>query len=146
MATPDAAVAWLLDGTNEARCNQKLLLPLQDKVKDYFSGLKTDFSEYLPTFAYSRANAWPSSRFACDVLKACANIGYGERLSYGELAKMSGHPKAGRAVGNILGKNNLPLIIPCHRVIRSDGSVGGFMQNAVGGAKLKQKMLNLESI
>ena len=136
---------YLLVGIEGPKSNKNLALPLQNKIHAYFSGLKTDFSEYLPSLTFVKGTGWPSSQFACDILKACANIGYGEKVSYGELAKLAGHPKAARAVGNIMGNNNLPLIIPCHRVVKADGSCGGFMQNADGGVELKQEMLKLES-
>jgi O-6-methylguanine DNA methyltransferase len=55
------------------------------------------------------------------------------------LARKAGYPNAGRAVGNVLAKNPLPLIIPCHRVIRSDGKLGGF--SAPSGKKLKKRLL-----
>ena len=60
------------------------------------------------------------------VLKAARSIPRGSAVSYRELAKMSGYPKAVRAVANVLRHNPFPLVIPCHRVIRSDGSIGGF--------------------
>ncbi|MHC4511878.1 MAG: methylated-DNA--[protein]-cysteine S-methyltransferase [Planctomycetota bacterium] len=58
------------------------------------------------------------------------------------MAKRSGRPAASRAVGGALARNPLPLLIPCHRIIRTDGKMGGF--SAPGGIKLKQRMLDLE--
>ncbi len=69
-----------------------------------------------------------------------SKIKYGQTKSYGQIAKKL--KTSPRYVGNVCGQNNLLLIIPCHRVIKSDGSLGGF--SGLGGKKLKQKLLNLE--
>ena len=78
--------------------------------------------------------------FTRAVLKVTAQIPYGEVRSYRWIANKLGHPNAARAVGNALAKNPVPIIIPCHRVVRSDGSIGGF---ALGG-RWKKRLLNLE--
>lgn len=80
--------------------------------------------------------------FQRDVWKALIKIPYGETRTYAQVAEMSGHPKAVRAVANAIGKNPLPPYIPCHRVIRSDGKIGGY--SAPGGIKQKQLLLNQE--
>ncbi len=67
-------------------------------------------------------------------------IPYGETISYGELAKRIGNPNASRAVGMANGKNPIPIIVPCHRVIGKDGSLTGFG----GGVDIKKKLLELE--
>lgn len=76
------------------------------------------------------------------VWKACAAIPAGETRTYGELAREIGHPKASRAVGMALGANPFAPTIPCHRVIRSDGSMGGY--SAAGGIATKLRMLRRE--
>ena len=143
------AERYLLVGMFNAAKNDKLLLTLQNKIKDHFSGQKVDFSDYLPAFCGSKASKdssdWNLSTFGQNILRACSKIPYGQTVSYSELASKAGHPNAARAVGNIMGKNPLPLIIPCHRVIKSDGKPGGFMQNAPGATKLKSKMLEIEN-
>lgn len=78
--------------------------------------------------------------FARDVLKITAQIPYGEVKSYRWIAERLGKPKATRAVGNALARNSIPVIIPCHRVIRRDGSLGGYAL----GVKWKQRLLELE--
>ncbi|MFA5251991.1 MAG: methylated-DNA--[protein]-cysteine S-methyltransferase, partial [Phycisphaerae bacterium] len=62
--------------------------------------------------------------FARRVLKACKGIKFGQIVTYGRLAELAGKPGAARAVGRVMAQNPLPLIIPCHRVIRADGSMG----------------------
>lgn len=80
--------------------------------------------------------------FAVAVLTACKTIEFGKTATYAQLANMAGSPKAARAVGNVMAKNPLPLIIPCHRVLKTNGQLGGF--SAPGGTKIKKKMLELE--
>lgn len=82
------------------------------------------------------------TKFQRDVWKALLKIPYGETRTYAQVAKMSGHSNAIRAVANAIGKNPMPPIIPCHRVIRSDGKIGGY--SATGGVPEKQHLLNKE--
>ena len=72
--------------------------------------------------------------------EATARIPYGQLRSYGWIANEIGRPRAARAVGNALGSNRLPIIIPCHRVVSYDGSLGGFS----GGLHWKEELLELE--
>ncbi|MEM3031066.1 MAG: MGMT family protein [Candidatus Micrarchaeia archaeon] len=76
------------------------------------------------------------------MLLETAKIPKGKTASYAEIAKRVGRPKAARAVGNALAKNPFPLLIPCHRVIRSDGSAGGYSRK--GGSAKKKKLLERE--
>ena len=78
--------------------------------------------------------------FEKKVWSALKKIPYGKTRSYKDIAKSIGHSKAFRAVGNANGSNFIPLIIPCHRVIESDGGLGGFGH----GLKVKKKLLDLE--
>jgi methylated-DNA-[protein]-cysteine S-methyltransferase len=74
------------------------------------------------------------------VLKAATQIPYGEVRSYRWLAQRLGKPKAARAVGNALARNPIPIIIPCHRVVRSNGTIGGY----AFGTALKKRLLEME--
>ncbi|HOW35496.1 MAG TPA: MGMT family protein [Candidatus Omnitrophota bacterium] len=78
--------------------------------------------------------------FEWKVLAATAKIPLGQTRSYQWIAKAIGKPQAVRAVGQALGRNPFPLIIPCHRVVKSDGSLGGY----AGGSKMKMNLLRLE--
>ena len=82
-----------------------------------------------------------NSPFRQKVLEAERNIPYGETRSYGEVAKMVNNPRASRAVGSANAENPLPLYFPCHRIISSNGSLGGFG----GGLGVKQFLLDLEA-
>ena len=68
-------------------------------------------------------------------------IGYGQTASYAAVAALTGSPKAVRAVGTACAKNPLPVVVPCHRVVRSDGGMGGYL----GGPEAKRLLLDLES-
>ena len=106
---------------------EKINLFLSGK-KTSFGGCKMDWSSLTP--------------FQGKVLRAAMKIPYGTVSTYGNLSKTIGHPNSARAVGNALSKNPFPLIVPCHRIVRGDGKVGGF--SAGGGKKLKEKLLRME--
>ena len=80
--------------------------------------------------------------FRRDTLKALRRVRFGKLVSYGELARRLGKPGAARAVGGAMATNPLPIVVPCHRVIAQDGSLGGFS----GGLPLKRKLHRLEGI
>ncbi len=102
------------------------------QLEGYFAGELKDFD--LPL-------APVGTEFQQTVWEALTEIPYGETWSYGQLAKHIGRPKASRAVGAANGLNPIPVIIPCHRVIGSNGKLTGFG----GGIKTKEYLLNLET-
>lgn len=115
----------------------KQTMPIKRFMKNlrrYFNGEKVDFRNRIDLRDYSA--------FERAVYKALMAIPYGQVRTYQWVAKRAGNPGASRAVGNALAKNPLPIIIPCHRVIKSDGSLGYF--SAIGGTELKKKLLKLE--
>ena len=83
------------------------------------------------------------TNFQRTVWKEISKIPFGETRTYKDLAVAIGKPNSSRAVANACAKNPYPVIIPCHRVIRSDGKLGGY--SGVGGIKRKQKLLDMES-
>jgi len=102
------------------------------QLKEYFAGKRTDFD--LPL-------APNGTEFQRTVWQRLQEIPYGETISYGELAKRVGNPKASRAVGAANGQNPIPIVIPCHRVIGANGKLTGFG----GGLPIKEKLLALEA-
>jgi len=102
-----------------------------DELDAYFSGQLREFKCDLDLKGTS---------FQKRVWEALREIPYGQTRSYGEIAKTIGNPKAVRAVGRANGTNPVPIIVPCHRVIQADGSLGGFG----GGLDLKKSLLELE--
>ena len=102
------------------------------ELAEYLAGARTYFS--VPV------DLTGTGAFQARVLAQAARIPYGETTSYAELGRRIGHPRASRAVGNALGANPVPIVIPCHRIIRGDGSWGHY---AFGGA-MKTALLKLE--
>ena len=82
------------------------------------------------------------STFQKKVVDRCRRIAAGGTRTYGELAELAGYPGAARAVGSVMAQNRYPIIVPCHRVVGSAGSLGGF--SAPQGISLKERMLALE--
>jgi len=107
---------------------------LSKRIKDFLSGKKVFFP--LKILDLDRC-----SPFQHEVLKAVCRIPRGKISTYKLIAKQIGRPKAIRAVALALATNPFPLVIPCHRVIRSNGSIGGYL----GGNKMKCFLLGLES-
>ncbi len=101
------------------------------EISDYFNGKLKDFT--FPVFL----NLTPFQR---EVLNFIKKIPYGSTMSYKEVASKLGKPKSFRAVGQVLKNNPLPLYFPCHRIIKSDGSLGGFS----GGIRIKIELLKME--
>ena len=107
---------------------------LRKQVVDYFRGRPTAFTVEIDW------RDMPVFRRA--VLRQCHRISYGATVSYRDLARAAGRPRAVRAVGGAMAHNPVPLVVPCHRVLRSDGSLGGF--SSPGGVKMKERLLRLE--
>lgn len=103
------------------------------QLEEYFAGRRRAFD--LPL------DLRLSAGFRRQVLRHLAEIGYGRTESYAEVATAAGSPRAVRAVGSACATNPLPVVVPCHRVVRSDGSVGGYR----GGPAAKRTLLELEA-
>ena len=102
------------------------------QLEEYFAGRRHAFDLRLD-FGLTRG-------FRGEVQRALPSIPYGGTASYGQLAARLGHPKAVRAVGTACATNPLPILLPCHRVLRSDGTLGGYL----GGLAAKETLLGLE--
>jgi methylated-DNA-[protein]-cysteine S-methyltransferase len=102
------------------------------QLAEYFAGERKDFD--LPL-------SLAGTEFQVEVLEALQTIPYGETTSYGAIAKQIGRPKAVRAVGAANGRNPIPIIVPCHRVIGTSGDLTGFG----GGLDTKAELLRLEA-
>jgi methylated-DNA-[protein]-cysteine S-methyltransferase len=118
-----------------------------DRVPDFVQDLIQRLQRYAAgerhvTFADAPLDLSHLSPFQKKVVDRCRRIGSGKTRTYGELAELAGFPGAARAVGTVMSKNRYPIIVPCHRVVGSAGSLGGF--SAPQGISLKQRMLVLE--
>lgn len=105
----------------------------KEQISEFLEG-KRKFFERLDFLDISGTD------FEVRVFKALLKIPYGKTISYKDLAQMAGSPRAYRAVGTAVGKNPFLIIIPCHRVVKSDGSLGGFAY----GSDVKRKLLEIE--
>lgn len=111
----------------------KRLDTLAGELDEYFAGRRLGFDVPID-FTLSRG-------FRRDVLGHLAVIPYGTTESYAQVAVATGNPRAVRAVGTACATNPLPIVIPCHRVVRADGSLGGYL----GGLDVKRTLLDLEA-
>jgi len=105
------------------------------RLQDYARGRRVSFANVALDLDYL-------APFQRRVMEACRAIPYGQTRSYGDLAAACGSPRAARAVGSTMAANRFPLIIPCHRVINSDGSIGNY--SGWDGVRTKKRLLQLE--
>ena len=123
---PQVASQWRRDARH-ATLNQA-----KRELAEYFRGERKRFEVAL---------APEGTAFQRAVWKAIASVGFGETISYGELAKRAGCPGSARAAGAATGRNPIGIIVPCHRIVGSDGSLTGY----AGGLDRKRALLALES-
>ena len=109
------------------------LEPAVRELEEYFAGSRRHFTVPLD-LRLARG-------FRREVLRHLIGIGYGQTLTYSAVAAATEHPRAVRAVGSACAANPIPVIVPCHRVLRSDGSLGGYL----GGKSVKQSLLDFEA-
>ena len=118
-------------GSNSLRSNCQSI----NLLKRYFDGKRVGFRCKIDLSGFTI--------FERKVYRVLSRIPYGRTITYSELARRAGVPNGARAVGNVMAKNPLPIIIPCHRVVGKGGGLGGF--SAIGGTKMKEQLLRMES-
>ena len=123
-----------LDPLAQTEQNPTALAPVAEQLRDYFESTRSEFD--LPV------DLERLTPFQMSVLQAARRIPPGNTRTYGQVAHAVGKPKASRAVGQALGRNPIPIVIPCHRVVASDGSLGGY--SGGGGLESKRLLLTLE--
>jgi methylated-DNA-[protein]-cysteine S-methyltransferase len=121
------------DRINYATWSPQRFEDLTSRLKSYFGGHQVAFPDELDL-----CGATPFQRRVWEITRL---IPYGKTTSYLWVAEQMKHPQAVRAVGQALGRNPLPVIIPCHRVVNSDGRLGGYS----GGVEIKKQLLSLEA-
>jgi len=102
------------------------------ELDEYFEGRRREFGLALDLRV---------AAFHADVLRELALVPYGLTTTYGALAAKAGHPKAARAVGTVMNRNPIPIVLPCHRVVGANGALTGY----AGGLDIKRRLLELES-
>ncbi len=135
VASPDAALALVKALYPEAKQSSQ---PMTDEalkqLSEYFHGKRRTFNVSLGQELLSP--------FACRVHQALSKVPYGSVVTYGELAALAGSPKAARAVGRVMSSNPFPLLVPCHRVVNADGTIGQY--SAAQGHKTKTCLIGHE--
>lgn len=123
----------VIKSLNEAGNAKKFLVQAESEITEYLNGDRKKFTVKIEIIG---------TDFQKQVWQQLQQIPFGKSLSYKELAENIKNPKAIRAVGTANGRNNFCIIIPCHRVIAADGTLGGYS----GGLPFKKKLLQLENI
>lgn len=118
----------------QAEEHPRLMPEFADALRRYVAGDQVEFDV--------RFDMRSHSSFEVDVWNACRRVGYGKTASYGQIAERAGRPGAARAVGTAMSHNPFPLVVPCHRIVKSDGSLGGY--SGPGGVSFKQRLLEME--
>ncbi|MYL07608.1 MAG: methylated-DNA--[protein]-cysteine S-methyltransferase [Gemmatimonadales bacterium] len=113
-------------------CDTDRLAPAEAQLTEYFGRRRPRFDLFV--------DLTELGDFQRAVLDAASGLGFGETVTYTEIARRIGRPRASRAVGNALGRNPVPIIVPCHRVVRTDGTLGGY----TGGLRYKRTLLDIE--
>lgn len=123
------------DDHPDATENARLVPGLAKALRRYFAGQAVRFDV--------RLDCRGATDFQVDVWHACRGVRYGQTASYADLAQCVGRPGAARAVGAAMARNRFPIVVPCHRILRRDGGLGGY--SAPGGVAFKRKLLALEA-
>lgn len=132
----EAAAQSALDGElAQVACVGDDWLWLVERLRNYAAGKRVDFDDVPIELAHL-------TPFQHRVVEHCRAIPCGKTRSYGALAEAAGSPRAARAVGNTMAANRFPIIVPCHRVINADGSIGHY--GAPGGRQTKRRLLDME--
>jgi methylated-DNA-[protein]-cysteine S-methyltransferase len=146
VATTGAGLVRVTFAASEARFVRELrerygLAPVRDarRTADVVAQLRAYFAGTRRRFAVP-VDLGRLTRFQQAVLRACARVPAGRVVSYGEIARRIGRPRGSRAVGQALGRNPVPIVIPCHRVVAGGGRLGGY----TGGLHIKRALLRLE--
>ncbi|MDX1392929.1 MAG: methylated-DNA--[protein]-cysteine S-methyltransferase [Gemmatimonadota bacterium] len=119
-------------GASPVVCDCDDLVPAQRQLLEYFERRRRAFD--VPV------DLGGLTEFQRSVLQAARGLGFGEVATYADIARRIGRPNASRAVGNALGSNPVAIVVPCHRVVRSDGTLGGY----TGGLEYKEALLGIE--
>ena len=133
---PRAATAAIADFNAEWEdVPPSWIADLSERLIEFADGEPDDFGDV-------HVNTDKLTPFGERVVAECRKLRWGQVASYGEIAKRAGRPRAARAVGSVMSNNQVPLVIPCHRVVGASGSLGGY--SAPGGLATKRRLLGME--
>ncbi len=135
--TPDLCAEDLGAELEDAELAPERFTELRDKITRHFEGAPVSFED-------EPIDVEDAAPFLRAAWAACRSIPPGETRSYGWIAARAGSARAPRAAGQSMARNRLPIIVPCHRVVASDGSLGGFGRGKTG-LDLKRRLLELEA-
>jgi methylated-DNA-[protein]-cysteine S-methyltransferase len=130
--TPEKAQAYIAALLPQSVARTSFFDDLILRLQLYFKGERVNFPDALDLSA--------TTTFQRDVWRIARSIPYGETRTYGWIARGIGKPRAGRAVGQALGRNRFPIVVPCHRVVGAGGSLIGFSN----GLEMKRRLIDLE--
>jgi methylated-DNA-[protein]-cysteine S-methyltransferase len=135
-----ARISYFPDGMEEqiartfgVRVLRSPLDGVRRELDEYFEGTRHTFDLALDLRV---------APFYADVLRELAQVPYGHTDTYGALAKRAGRPKAARAVGTVMNRNPIPIVLPCHRIVGANGALTGY----AGGLDVKRFLLDLEGV
>ncbi len=133
-------ISYFPDGMDEqiartfgVRVLRSPLDEVRRELDEYFEGKRREFDLSLDLRV---------APFYADVLRELARVPYGHTDTYGALAKRAGKPKAARAVGTVMNRNPIPIVLPCHRIVGANGALTGY----AGGLDVKRHLLQLEGV
>lgn len=126
-----------LSGSAEHAEPPRSIAGVIDLISRYATGEAVDFNDVA-------LDLRGIDSFCLDIYAAARRLAHGEVVTYGTLSDRAGHPGKARETGEALGRNPIPLIIPCHRILAAGGKIGGF--SAPGGTATKRKLLELEGV
>ena len=130
----EAEVCWV-DIQQNPKAASREIRQLAERLQAYADGGR----DQLVDIPVALGDA---TSFQRQVLQQCRRIRYGQTITYGQLAAKAGYPQAARAVGGVMARNRVPLVIPCHRVVGSSGTLRGY--SGCGGTAMKRRLLELE--
>lgn len=129
-----AEVRWV-DVERNPKAASRDVRELVERIQAYADGQRDEFLD-IPVALDD------ATTFQRQVLQQCRRIRYGQTIAYGQLAAKTGYPQAARAIGGVMARNRVPLVIPCHRVVGSSGTLRGY--SGCGGTAMKRRLLELE--
>lgn len=133
-----------LPGANDGRPVECAAEELPSQVTEAVAAIRRYAAGETVDFSGVAVDLGTADAFRLAIYDAARRLGFGEVTTYGELASRAGHAGLARETGQALGKNPVPIVVPCHRILAAGGKIGGF--SAPGGSSTKERLLELEGV